>query len=193
MGDCATVVLTLQRHGLLLQQDRKALSVVGIITGEALSSSWWNHPRGSEIFDCLTKLVDRADVLATRLIAGKVTFVHERLWPALLAVATSREPWQIDGLSSSARTLLRRVESGETVEATGIEAKDVQKRMLVRAIEVHTGSGRHAVSLQSWQELTSRIRGVDVGSAKQALETAAKAIGAPASSLPWNGRRKRVR
>ncbi|HET7706778.1 MAG TPA: hypothetical protein VFM36_11875 [Thermoanaerobaculia bacterium] len=192
MGDCATVVRTLERHGLLLQQDRTVASVVGIITGEALASSWWNHRRGSEIFECLTNLGDRADVMITRLIAKKVTFVHQPLWPFFLAVATSGEKWQRDGLSASARTLLRRVESTDSVEATGADAKELQNRLLVRAIEVHTESGRHAVALQSWRTLQSRIATIDVASAKRELETAAAAIGAPASSLPWNGRRKRA-
>jgi hypothetical protein len=193
MVACATVVLTLQRHGVLLQQDRKMLSVVGIITGETLSSSWWNHPRGSEIFDCLTRLVDRADVLTTRLITRKVTFVHERLWPALLAVAKSREAWQMDGLSSSARTLLSQVESTESLEATGSDAKDLQNRLLVRAVEIHTETGRHAVVLQSWGALASRNPMVDLERGKVELETAAAAIGASRASLPWNRRSRLVR
>jgi hypothetical protein len=192
MSPCATVVRTLERYGLLLQQDKKALSVVGLITGEALSSSWWNHPRGSEIFACLRALGDRPDVMTTRLISGKVTFAHERLWPALLAVATSREGWQLDGLSASARALLRRVESTAAVEASGPDARDLQNRLLVRATEIHTESGRHAVALQPWRTMPSRIAAMDVKDARGELETAAAAIGAPPSTLPWNRRRKRA-
>lgn len=190
MSDCATVFRTLERHGLLLQQDKKALSVVGLITGEPLSSSWWNHPRGSEIFECLTRVGDHADVMTTRLISTKVTFVHERLWPALLAVATSRERWQLAGLSASARELLRSVESTEAVQATGAEARDLQNRLLVRATEIHTEDGRHAVALQPWRTLPSRIAVIDLERARGELATAAAAIGAPPSSLPWNRRRK---
>ena len=96
----------------------------------------------------------------------------------------------MDRLSSSARTLLRRVEAVDKLEATGPDAKDLQERLLVRAIEVHTGSGRHAVALQSWPALTTGMPRIGVERAKRDLETAAAAIGAPASSLPWN-RRKR--
>ena len=188
MGNCGTVIRALHRHGLLLQQDKKVLNVVGIITGEALSSSWWNHARGSDIFNCLARIVDRDDVVMTRLIARKLTYVHERLWPALLAVAMSRERWQTNGLSTDARALLRRVESRDAVEATGAEARDLQNRLLVRAMEVHTTSGRHVMALQSWASLASRSGAVDVEEGKRELETAAAAIGARVSTLPWNRR-----
>src|SRR6059058_1350621 len=88
------VLGALREHGLLLMQDKKIASVVGIITGEALSTSWWSHPRSHEIFRCVELLSDDADVLTSRLIAGKVTFVHRRLWPAFLSVALSNAPWQ---------------------------------------------------------------------------------------------------
>src|SRR5688500_9569792 len=136
MSDCSTVLKELKRHGLLLQQDKTLPSVVGLITGESLSSSWWSHPKAQQIFACLSKIADREDVLMTRLIAKKVTWVHQRLWPAFLAVATARERWQTRGLSTAARQILRRVESDNLVEASGPAVRELQERMLVDSIEI---------------------------------------------------------
>ena len=83
------VLRALENHGLLLLQDKTVMSVAGLITGESLTKSWWSHPRSHEIFRCVQQLSDHPDVLTARLIARKVTFVHRRLWPAFLSVATA--------------------------------------------------------------------------------------------------------
>ena len=80
-----TLAAALKKYGLLLLQDKKLPSAVGIITGEQLSGSWWSHPRANEIFRRLDDL--ECDAIATKLIAGKVPFVHRRLWPPLVALA----------------------------------------------------------------------------------------------------------
>ena len=102
---CADVRRLLERHGVLLLQDKKLPSVAGTIAGQTLSVSWWSHPRAQEIFQCLGQLEDEA--VATRLIGRKVTWVHKRLWPELIAVGESNAPWQTDRLSAPARRLLR--------------------------------------------------------------------------------------
>ena len=186
MHDCAKVFSALERHRLLLQQDKILPSVVGLITGEALSGSWWSHPRAQKIFYCLNALIDRKDVLMTRLISKKITYVHRSLWPAFLAVATSREKWQTAALTPAARALLRRVETGAHVEATGPAARELQDRLLVHAAEVHTAQGKHALVLKSWREASERIELLPAGEARSALEDAATAIGAAAKTLPWN-------
>ena len=186
MSDCAIVFDTLERCGLLLQQDKSLPSVVGLITGEALSASWWSHPRAQKIFDCLNALVDREDVLMTRLISKKITYVHGSLWPAFLAVATSREKWQTAALTPAARALLRRVETDAHIEATGPAARELQDRLLVHAAEVHTAEGKHAMVLRSWRDLSERVELLSLDEAKNALEHAATAIGAAAKTLPWN-------
>src|ERR1700730_5528556 len=42
---------------------------------------------GGEIFAVLNHVLASSDVVATRLIDGKVTLIHRRLWPALVRVA----------------------------------------------------------------------------------------------------------
>src|SRR6267142_3049099 len=96
--------------GFLLESDPKLPSVCTLITGAPLHGSWWSHPLAQTIFQVNEKLEDHPDVLITKLISGKVTFVHRNLWPEVVAIGTSKEPWQMKGLSASAKTLLKTVE-----------------------------------------------------------------------------------
>ena len=50
------------------------------------------------------------DVASVKLVSGKATLVHHPLWPALLAIATARDAWQLDSLSPLARLLLATVD-----------------------------------------------------------------------------------
>ena len=168
----------LDKYGLLLLQDKILPSAVGIITGEKVSGSWWSHPRANEIF---RKLQALDDVLTVKLIAGKVTFVHERLQPAVAAVGRAREPWQMRGLKPSARKLLARVDTEGTVRASGPTVKQLQERLLVNAHEEHTESGRHETVLEPWP---GGRMSPETG--RHQLEKAASAIGAELHDLPWN-------
>jgi hypothetical protein len=168
----------LAKHGLLLLQDKKLPSAVGLITGEVVSGSWWSHPRAQEIF---RKLEELDDVMAAKLIAGKVTFIHRRLRPAMAAVGAARERWQMRGLSPAARRLLARVDRDGSVRASGPATKELQLRLLVKAREEHTESGRHETVLEPWP--TSKLTAEE---GRRQLEAAARTIGAPAASLPWN-------
>jgi hypothetical protein len=179
----------LRARGLLLQQDKTLPSVVGLITGESLRTSWWSHPKGRAIFAVLSELADRRDVLFTKLLYGKSTLVHRRLWPALLAVGSARDRWQLDRLSAGARRVLRAVDQDEgRVRATGTVARELESRLLVVARQVHTEEGRHELALQSWRSWAAvvkcrRVRSVPA--AKKAIELAASRLGAAADGLPW--------
>jgi hypothetical protein len=166
---------------LLLLQDKQLPNAATLITGERVSGSWWGHPSSHEIFRRLEELDASGDVVATKLISGKVTFVHRKLWPALAAVGGAREPWQMRGLSSEARKLLREVDKRGAVRASGPASKELQERLLVRAREEHTESGRHETLLERWGE--SRLTAT---AGRQELENAATAIGAELHDLPWN-------
>ena len=169
----------LRERGLLLMQDKQLPSVVTIITGERLSSSWWSHAKGQDIFQCLGILSDDDDVLTTRLIAGKVTFVHRSLWRPFLSIATANEPWQTRGLSATARTLHKSIPT----TAKGPAARELQERLLVRATEVHTEAGRHETRIEAWPAVKHAM---PAEAARAELERAAVAIGAAAKTLPWN-------
>ncbi|MEK6373275.1 MAG: hypothetical protein AABO58_11330 [Acidobacteriota bacterium] len=81
-------------HGLLLLQDKKLANVVTFMTGERVKGSWWSHPRAQDIFNALEALPED-QVIATKLVGGKVTFVHRSLWPDLLAVVTGDREYQV--------------------------------------------------------------------------------------------------
>ena len=65
------------------------------IVNEPIKGSWWAHPKSHQIFAILQAVTDSDDILVCRLVDGKVTFVHRRLWPALVRVAKRFPPNQI--------------------------------------------------------------------------------------------------
>ena len=184
-----SVIRTLEKHGLLLKQDKVLPSVVGLVTGESLKGSWWSHPEARKIYAVLSDLDDHKDVLLTKLIAGKDTLVHRRLWPALVALGSSGEDWQVGGLTLPAKRLLGSVERAKWgVEAAGVPARALALRLLAVSTERHTESGKHVRVLESWKGWASRNGVAPLPSAldaRRALEAAAASLGAAASSLPW--------
>lgn len=154
----AGVLRALERHGLLLETDAKLPSLVALVAGGPVQGSWWGHPLGHTIFATGEALFAHRDVLLVKLVSGKATWVHRRLWPALLAVARSREPWQIDGLSEPARALLSVVEREGQARGAGPVALELETRLLARGEQAHTSSGRHAKVLESWDRWAARVR-----------------------------------
>jgi hypothetical protein len=76
------------KHGMLLQSAHGPLpNVAEMIAGEPIRGNWWNHPASRSIFDALNLLAESPDVVRMRLVNGKVTLVHRRLWPALVRIA----------------------------------------------------------------------------------------------------------
>jgi hypothetical protein len=76
------------RHGVVLASGKGPVpSLAEAVAGEPIRGSWWGHPKGQEIFRALGAVDDSPDVLCFRLVDGKVTFVHKRLWPALVRLA----------------------------------------------------------------------------------------------------------
>jgi hypothetical protein len=196
MPTCRDVLLELERHGLLLMQDARIRSVVGILAGEPLRGSWWSHPASQAMFRCLEQVGDSPDVLTCRLLARKVTYLHRRLWPAFLTVAMSGESWQTDALSKAAKALLAAVQTVGIVAAKGPAARELQERLLVAAEEIHTETGRHELRLQTWAGwAASREPGtaMPLEAARESLERHTVAIGATSTALPWNTRIPRSR
>ena len=179
----------LANAGLLLNQDKRLPNVVTLLTGETVSKSWWSHLQGRLIFAVMSDLSEHPDVLFSKLLNGKVTLIHRRLWPAFLSVALANEPWQTRGLSSRGQQLLASLnESKEPIKSSGPAVKELELRLLAHARQVHTESGRHELMIEPWT-VWSRRAGVkrlrSVSLAKKELEQAAQAIGAPRAALPW--------
>lgn len=66
-----------------------------LVAGEPIKGSWWGHPRSHQIFAILEAVTESEDVLVCRLVKGKITLVHRRLWPALVRVAARFPPDRI--------------------------------------------------------------------------------------------------
>jgi hypothetical protein len=66
-------------------------SLADAIAGGPIRGSWWAHARNHEIFALTRAVRDCPDVLVCRLVDGKITYVHRRLWPALVR-ASARFP-----------------------------------------------------------------------------------------------------
>jgi hypothetical protein len=184
------ILAALEDLGLLLEQDKTLPNVVSLITGEPLETSWWSHPQAHLIFRTLTELAAHPDVLATKLVAGKVTFVHRDLWSALLAVALSREPWQTRSLSPAAKRLLAESEKRGSVEASGPAARELATRLLAHSHEIHTDTGAHRMVVEPWSVWATRSRCTPLASvdtARQVLTEAVRRLGASPGVLPWPG------
>jgi hypothetical protein len=78
-----------RRHGVVLQAARGPVpSLAEAIVGGPVQGSWWAHPKAHEIFRVAEAVCESPDVLVCKLIDGKVTYVHRRLWPALVRLAS---------------------------------------------------------------------------------------------------------
>ncbi len=95
----------LQEFDLLLDTDPKFPSISGLVVGDSVRGSWWAHPQAHEVFRLACDLRAHRDVLMVKLISGKVTLIHRPLWPAIYAIGTAREPWQMSGQSKEAKAL----------------------------------------------------------------------------------------
>jgi hypothetical protein len=75
----------IEAHGAVLVAARGPVPrLVEAILGESIRGSWWAHPQSHGIFAVLQALGESSDLLLCRLVDGKVTIVHRRLWPALI-------------------------------------------------------------------------------------------------------------
>ncbi len=187
----------LARHGLLMKADARLPSVTTLVAGAPVGGSWWAHPLAHTIFFSLRDLEDHGDVLLLKLVEGKDTFVHRRLWPEIAAIALAGEPWQTRGLPSGAVQLLDRVTAAGSLESEGPAARLLEARLLVHGIQIHSHEGRHRKRLETWQQWAARngFAFSDLPSAHEARETLESIW--PGAGWPWiaplrqkQGRRK---
>ncbi len=199
------VLSCLERDGLLMLSDARLPSLVSLVVGEPVRGSWWGHPRGEAIHILSTQLRAHPDVIALRFVRRKITYVHRHRWPELLGVATSGEQWQTKGISSGARIIFRKVKESGFVRSDDpallssrssrerrVCIRELEDRLLVHCIELHTERGAHAKALQSWakcrQQKRFRRRAHPARDARERLEALVRAWSAssgPVALLPW--------
>ena len=186
----------IESNGLLPMHDATVFSATALLAKEPVRGSWWSHPKANEMYRSISEIDDHEDVETVKLLGGKLTFIHRRLWLSLLAAVTEGAAWQTKDLPRSALKLVERLEEVKSIRADMIrelkkEVKLVEDRLLVFAASVHTEGGRHEKVLESWDAWKKRVglRGKKPSAEKgrAALEEAASAF-APLK-LPWSKRR----
>ncbi|MCA8959227.1 MAG: hypothetical protein KDC38_01890 [Planctomycetes bacterium] len=180
------------REGLLVNNDVRLPSVVSIVAGGPVRGSWWGHPQGHEIYAMLQRVGEHPDVLSTKLVSGKVTFVHRRLWPDVYAVGRERAPWQLDRLDLDAKRLLERVDTEGVVLSSGPPAALLEHLLLVVAEQVTGDDGIQRVRLETWGHWRERVgvelEEVDPVEAREVLDELIDSLNRDyggRAKLPW--------
>ena len=79
----------IHRHGVVLESSKGLEpSLAAAIAGAPIAGSWWVHAKGHEIYAITEKVRDSKAVLVCTLAKGRITYVHRRLWPAFIKLAS---------------------------------------------------------------------------------------------------------
>lgn len=94
--DHTQVLAFVREHGVVLASARgPAPRLTEAIVGAPIKGSWWAHPQSHRIYASLQAVSASPEVLVCRLVDGKITLVHRRLWPALARLAARFAPERI--------------------------------------------------------------------------------------------------
>jgi hypothetical protein len=192
------VLERLREFDILLDTDAKFPNVTALLAGETVRGSWWAHPLAHEIYRVASELRAHPDVLAIKLVSGKITFIRRPLWMAVLAIGTEREPWQMRGLSKEAAALLRKADKESKLMSSGDAVRELEARLLVYAQSVHTERGFHQKEVWSWKAWADSVQlgpeTLESAEGKAQLESVVarlnKQFGAR-GTLPWQAGMKR--
>ena len=77
-----------KNQGIVLESAHGSVpNLAEAITGKRMRGSWWAQPKRQEIFLLTRAVRDSEEILVCRVVNGKITYVHRRLWPALVRLA----------------------------------------------------------------------------------------------------------
>jgi hypothetical protein len=92
----AEAMAFVREQGVVLVSGKGAVPrLTEMIVGEPIKGSWWAHPKSHQIFAILQAVTESKEIVVCRLVDGKLTLVHRRLWPALVRVAGRFRPDQL--------------------------------------------------------------------------------------------------
>ena len=140
-------------QGAHARGSRAASSLVSAVAGQPVRGTWWSHPRANLIFELANAIEDSGEALVVKMVAGKVTFVHAALWPALCRVVTDAtfRKGALAALSPIAKKLVMRIEQAGYLKLDDVtpderrafsKAKsEVEKAMAALVTSVHTERG----------------------------------------------------
>jgi len=144
----AEAISFIQEHGVVLASAKGPVPrLAEAIVNEPIKGSWWAHPKSQQIFAIFQAVADSEDVLVCRLVKGKVTFVHRRLWPALVRVAKRFASAQIAQVheehTASGRHVTREVLFPQWVPPQVVEhAKSMSEQEALDALGAWASSSR---------------------------------------------------
>jgi hypothetical protein len=79
-----------EQQGVVLEGGRGPRpNLAEAVAGEQINGGWWGHKKRRAIFRATRTVRDCDEVLVCRLVGGKITYVHRRLWPAIVRLANS--------------------------------------------------------------------------------------------------------
>lgn len=146
-------------------------SLAKFVSGEDIRGNWWSHPRANEIYNLFQRVASSPNVIVAKLVDGKVTLVHKRLWPSLVRLVTddSYRKRSLSKLTPLARAMLGHVEKHGSVRMDFLsneigksqkelkKARELLERLcLVASHDEHTPDGHHEVVLEAWPALIRR-------------------------------------
>lgn len=77
-----------EANGVVLESAHgRVPTFVDFVAGEPVTR-WWGHPLGRSIFRLTRVVRDSPTVLTCHLVDHKVTYVHRRVWPALVRLSS---------------------------------------------------------------------------------------------------------
>ena len=91
-----------KRQGIVLESAHvrgvRAPTFADAVVGARVRGNWWTHPKGKKIFWMTRAVRDSRDVLVCRLVDGKITYVHRRVWPPLVRLAPEVGSGRLDAI-----------------------------------------------------------------------------------------------
>jgi hypothetical protein len=88
-----------QIHGVVLESAKGPIpNLADAVAGEPIRGSYWGHARGDEIFGLTRAIRASKEILVCRLVQGKITYIHRRLWPALVRLQKRVAPDRLAAL-----------------------------------------------------------------------------------------------
>jgi hypothetical protein len=99
--DAKAALAFVREQGVVLASAKgPAPRLIEAILGAPILGNWWSHPRARFIYRVLEEVSASDEVLVCRLVDGKITLVHRRLWPALVRAAAHVDPARIAQVSN---------------------------------------------------------------------------------------------
>jgi hypothetical protein len=76
-----------ETNGIVLESAHGRVPTFADFVAGQRVSRWWSDPKGRLIFTLTRAMRDSPDVLTCRFIDNKITYIHRRLWPALVKLS----------------------------------------------------------------------------------------------------------